>query len=181
MGKAARHFALGVMLVLLSGCRAQPPDVADQGDDAHRTAELQSVEPAATDTIDELLLPPSEAGPTAPEASSATTAFFGGSSVVWTLVEPSASVPADWAPLTLGTSGLASPAFDPLDLGLFGPEDVSALLSLYVDSLALDLIDPLAPSDHLDLITPINNVTYLEQVCRDTGRPDHVCRRLYGY
>lgn len=44
-------------------------------------------------------------------------------------------------------------------------------LSLFVDGLLLDELQPSVPS---------SGFTYLELLCRDTGIPEHRCRQLYG-
>ena|GEM_PF-5263506 len=179
MGKAACLFVLGV--TFLVGCRAETRGDADRADGANSDTGARNVAPAPTDAIDAPALPPSRPIPITPEESFVTTAPFDGSSDIWTPAESFAYVPADWTSLTLGTSGFTSPVSDSLDLGLFEPEDAPALLSLYVSSLALELIEPLGAGNHFDLIEPTSDVAYLEQICRDSGQPDHVCRQLYGY
>jgi len=61
----------------------------------------------------------------------------------------------------------------PIDLG-FPLSDIALFpdyLSLFVDGLVLDLLQPTVPT---------GGVSHLEQLCRDSGIPDHRCRQLYG-
>ncbi len=64
----------------------------------------------------------------------------------------------------------ATPILDSLLFWAFDLGDPQ-LLSLFADSLALDILSP-APSR--------GGFTYLELVCIDSGQPEHVCRRRYG-
>ena len=94
---------------------------------------------------------------------------------------PNAAMNGPWLPLEptpprspapeFDPLGLIEQGLDPLGLGIIDPADVPQLLSLWVDGLVLDLIDP-APTSEL--------FTHLELLCRDRGLPETFCRRRYG-
>ncbi len=56
------------------------------------------------------------------------------------------------------------------------------LLSLYLDGLTLGLLgdDYGDPFTEAGPIAPRDSISYLEQICRDSGVSDSLCRRLYG-
>ena len=81
--------------------------------------------------------------------------------------------PASPAPNPTASDPETSTPAPAIDLG-FPLSDIALFpdyLSLFVDGLVLDLLPP---------TTSTGSVSYLEQLCRDTGIPDHRCRQLYG-
>ena len=51
------------------------------------------------------------------------------------------------------------------------PADLPELLSLFLDALILETLDPAGPALEL---------TFLEQLCLEGGDPDFVCRQRFG-
>ena len=156
MGKAGCHLALGTALLLLAGCGAYSHSGDERAEDTIRADDAQIITLENADMLD-------PAAPATTDGSSPNPA------------PPSAdAAPGD-------SRDFIAPTLDPLDLGPFAPEDAPELLSLYMDVLLLDLLDPAAATDDFDSAPPYYDVTYLEQLCRDRGYPDHACQSLYGY
>ena len=77
-------------------------------------------------------------------------------------------------------SSSPSNGLDVQDILASAPAYVPDLLSLYIDGLTLGLIGSDTTGDRRDDSRLRNDVTYLEQTCRDSGISDSFCRRLYG-
>ena len=81
------------------------------------------------------------------------------------LPEPFIPDPADIR--TPGGGPLGTDSAQP-DVGSIGADD---LVSLFLDTLILDLINPAGPAQ---------SFTFLERLCLAGDEPDFVCRQLYG-
>ena len=81
------------------------------------------------------------------------------------LPEPFIPDPADVR--TPGGSPLGTESAQ-ADLGSISADD---LVSLFLDTLILDLINPAGPAE---------SFTFLERLCLAGDEPDFVCRQLYG-
>lgn len=71
-------------------------------------------------------------------------------------IDPSSAVPSPMSDLGFPLSDLAL---------------IPDLLSSFVDGLLLDMLQPSIPQ---------SNLSFLEQLCRDSDIPDFRCRQLYG-
>ena len=64
--------------------------------------------------------------------------------------------------------------FDPLLFPFLGPDDVADLLSLFLDDLLLDLLNPVGPQLN-------DTLSFLERLCLEGDDPDFVCRQRFGH
>ena len=88
--------------------------------------------------------------------------------------------PASPVDASVPSPGTHDPSADLSDPGVFDPESADELLSAYLDSLLLDLLDPSGTTGPFGSQPPFYEFTYLEQICRDEGLSDSFCRSRYG-
>lgn len=80
------------------------------------------------------------------------------------------ATPIDPASIRTPVEETALSGTSPVGVGV-GAIDESILVSLFLDRLLLDLINPTGP---------LESFTFLERLCLEGDDPDFVCRQLYG-
>ena len=180
MGQVSCRLVLSLALSFPAGCGFHGRGGVEDPDNPDPTTEMARDGPLNS---------------SAPEPGSVTGGASGTVVSAPTLSPSHADLPTSSTPPPAVTPNHALPnaflpdadgvGFDPWLFGgpspnAFAPEDVPELLSLYLDMLLLGLVDPAGATSGFGAAPIAADVTYLEQVCRDSGLSDPVCRRRYG-